>query len=52
MTAHLSEAGLSVKRIVGGNKKGFGYVLAELDTTEETGVIFHDEHIISIREIK
>ena len=52
MTAHLSEAGVAIKRIVGGNKKGFGYVLAELDTTEETGVIFHDEHIISIREIK
>ena len=52
MTAHLSEAGAAIKRIVGGNKKGFGYVLAELDTAEKPGLIFHDEHIISIREIK
>ena len=41
-----------VKQIVGGNRKGFGYVLAELDTAEKPGLIFHDEHIISIREIK
>ena len=52
MTEHLSEAGIPVKQIVGGNRKGFGYVLAELDTAEKPGLIFHDEHIISIREIK
>lgn len=52
MTMHLSEAGAAVKKIVGGNKKDFGYVLAELDAAEKPGLIFHDEHIISTREIK
>lgn len=52
MTEHLSEAGVAIKKIAGGNKKGFGYVLAELDTNELPGLIFHDEHIIKVREIK
>ncbi|MCI8608448.1 MAG: 3-phosphoglycerate dehydrogenase [Firmicutes bacterium] len=52
MTEHLSEAGIAIKKIVGGNKKGFGYVLAEIDSKELPGLIFHDENIIATREIR
>jgi len=47
----LSDANIFVKKIAGGNKKGFGYVLAEIDAAEKQNLIFKQEGILSFREI-
>ena len=47
----LSSVNIFVKKISGGNKKGFGYVLAEIDASGKQNLIFKQEGIISFREI-
>jgi len=47
----LSGANIYVKKIAGGNKKGYGYVLAEIDATEKQNLIFKQDGVISFREI-
>lgn len=50
-TEMIGSTGLAIKRIVGGNRKGFGYVLAEIDAAGKQGLIFKAPGVISFREI-
>ena len=43
---------IGVKQIVGGTKKRFGYVLAEIDDKEKHNLIFKQPGIVGYREIK